>query len=251
MARLTFFFVAASVAVSAGPISSGADKENLGEVEVLFANGSLVRMTMVQDKIDIDTLYGKLSVPLQDIRRIEFGLHAPAGMAKKVETAVKQLGSGDFKERAAAVRTLVELGAHAYPALVKSAESPDPEVAKRAADALTRMKAKVPAKELVLGEDDRVVTAKFVIVGRIVTSTIKARTEYFGETRLSLHQLRQLRVLAEPRNATTTIDAGKYAAANEWLDTSFIVDGASILTITATGQVDLRPQEPGTVVSTP
>ena len=45
-----------------GHAQSGVKKDGAGEVEILFANGSLVRLTVVQDKIDVSTLYGKLSM---------------------------------------------------------------------------------------------------------------------------------------------------------------------------------------------
>src|ERR1700694_2206584 len=99
MIRLALFIIATLIVVSGGQTQNGAKNDNSGEVEILFTNGSLIRLTMVQEKIDIETLYGKLSVPLRDIRRIEFGLHVPEGMDKKVEAAIKRLGSGDFTER--------------------------------------------------------------------------------------------------------------------------------------------------------
>lgn len=249
--RPCLFLVATLVAIAAGNAQTGAKKENPGEVEILFANGSLVRLTLVQEKIEVNTLYGKLSVPLKDIRRIEFGVHVPEGVDKKVEAAIKLLGSADFKERDGAMRDLVSFGAYAYPALLQAAKSSELEVAKRATDAVTRIRAKVPAKDLRVGEDDRIVTGVFTIVGRIVTPTIKAQTEYFGEAQLSLSQLRHLRVLVESRDTDVTIDAAKYASANQWLATNVIVDGSSILTISAAGQVDLRPQFPGNYVCGP
>jgi hypothetical protein len=251
MIRLLLFIIATSVALSAGHADTSIAKDDDGEVEVRFANGSLVRMTLVQDKIDIETLYGKLSVPLRDIRRIEFGLHVPEGMDKKVDAAIKQLGSGEYKGREGAVRELTVLGVYAYPAVLKAAKSADLEVAKRATDILARIRARVPATELRLGEDDRVVTGKFTIVGRIVTPTIKARTEYFGDTRLSLHQLRHFRALALAKDAEVTIDAANFASANQWLETGISVDTASALLITATGQVELAPQQPGTYICGP
>src|SRR5205814_4396502 len=71
------------------------------------------------------------------------------------------------------------------------------------------------------------------------------------DAQLYLHQLRHMRALGDARDASVTIDAAKYATANEWLETNFTVEGASVLTITATGQIDLRPQEPGTIVCGP
>jgi hypothetical protein len=251
MIRLLTFACAAAFIVSGGHAAGDAQKDDTGEAEVLFANGSLVRLTLIQDKIDIETLYGKLSVPIKHVRRIEFGLHVPEGTDKKVEAAINQLSSGEYKERDAAVRTLVGLGAYAYPAVLKAAKSADPEVAKRATDAAARIRARLPAKELHPSPDDRVVTGKFTIVGRIVTPTILARTEYFGETRLSLPQLRHLRVLTDAKETDVLIDATKYANANQWLETNVAVDHASVLSIAATGQVDLAPQQPGNYVCGP
>jgi hypothetical protein len=251
MIRLLMIMIVTAVAGATGYAQTGGKIDNPGEVEILFANGSLVRMTMIQEKIDILTPYGKLNVPLKDIRRIEFGLHVPEGMDKKVDAAIKQLASADFKEREAAVRELVTLGVYAYPALLQAAKSAELEVAKRATDAVARIRAKVPAKELRLGEEDRVVTRTFTIVGHIVTPALKARTEYFGEAQLSLAQLRTLRVLVESKDADVAVDAAKYAVANEWLETNVTVDGNSVLTIAATGQVDLLPRQPGMVVCGP
>ncbi|HWY85147.1 MAG TPA: hypothetical protein VNX28_00400, partial [Gemmataceae bacterium] len=143
MIRLPLIMIATAFALSTGYAQTGGKKDNPGEVEILFANGSLVRMTMIQEKIDILTPYGKLNVPLKDIRRIEFGLHVPDGMDKKVDAAIKQLASADFKEREGAVRELVALGVYAYPSLLQAAKSADLEVAKRATDAVARVRAKV------------------------------------------------------------------------------------------------------------
>src|SRR5262245_5520047 len=114
--RVSFGVVLVLLVVAAGRSQPGGDKKNDNdrktaprEAEVSFANGSLVRMTLAAEKIEISTVYGKLSVPVQDIRRIEFGLHFPEGAETKIETAIKQLGAVEFKERVAAVQELVAL----------------------------------------------------------------------------------------------------------------------------------------------
>src|SRR5262245_31574392 len=104
MTRTLLFFAAAlALAASDGLAQPSGKKNDPGEVEVSLANGSVVRMTLVTDKIDIVTPYGKLSVPPRDVRRIDFGLHLPEGADKKIEAAIKQLSSTEFKEREAAV----------------------------------------------------------------------------------------------------------------------------------------------------
>ena len=70
--------------------------------------------------------------------------NSPEATAKKIETAIKQLGSVDFKEREAAERELVSLGSAAYPALEQLVKSGDPETRKRAQDAIKKIKANPP-----------------------------------------------------------------------------------------------------------
>src|SRR5205823_5095659 len=93
-----------------------ATKSN--EVEVRFGDGSKVRMLLLQETIEIETRYGKLHVPAADIRGIEMGVHLPEGMEEKILKALRRLNSPSFKERDVAVNELVEIGVHAYPALV-------------------------------------------------------------------------------------------------------------------------------------
>src|ERR1043165_6569956 len=39
--------------------------------EVRFADGSIVRMTLLQDDLEVQTKYGKLTIRLNEIRRVE------------------------------------------------------------------------------------------------------------------------------------------------------------------------------------
>src|SRR5262245_3854537 len=96
MIRNVIFLVGALALTSAGQAQTGGKKTEAGEVEVTFANGSVVKMTLIADKVDIVTAFGKLSVPPQSIRRIEFGLHLPDGAAAKIENAIKQLASAEY-----------------------------------------------------------------------------------------------------------------------------------------------------------
>ena len=253
MIRKAFFLVGVLMMVAAAghTQSGGAKKSDPGEVEMTFANGSIVRMTLLPDVIEVHTDFGKLSVPVQAIRRIDFGLHLPDGADKKIGAAIKRLASAQFKEREEAVRELVAHGAHAYPSLLQAARSGDAETAKRAQDAIAKIKAKVPAKDLQLSADDKIVTARFTIVGRILTPAIKAKSEYFGDAEHALAKLRQLRLILDSRGTEVVVDAGKYAKPDQWFDTGISVDSSGTLAILASGEVELRPSLPGTYVSGP
>src|SRR4051794_19282493 len=54
------------------------------EVEVKFADGSTVRMAMLQEAIEIETKYGRLKVPASEIRGIDLGVHLPEGTEQKI-----------------------------------------------------------------------------------------------------------------------------------------------------------------------
>lgn len=222
------------------------------DAEVRFANGSTVYMTIVQDCIEVQTAFGKLTVSPKDIRQIEFGVHVEADAEAKIQTALHRLSSSSYQQREAAVRELVSLGPQSYLALHKAAKSPTPEVAQRAQSAIKEIERRVPAKQLRLKEEDVVRTTKFTIIGKVVTQGIKARAEYFGELMLKPHQLVTIRWLEGAGETEVFIDAAKHGSAHgQWLDTGIRVDPHLDLQITAAGQVDLWPQGPGQYMAGP
>src|ERR1700677_3323242 len=64
-----------------------------------LGDGSLVRISILQENLDVMTRYGKLTVPFSEIRRIDFGLHLAEGVGNKIDTAIKHLGSDAFPAR--------------------------------------------------------------------------------------------------------------------------------------------------------
>jgi len=230
----------------APPRQVAAALPELGEVDVHFLNTSTVRMTVRSERLEITTFYGKLAVPVSDIRLIEFGLHFPDGVEAKIEHAIKNLAHKDYRERDNASKILLELGPFSYPAVLDAKRSKDMETSRRAGDILKKLEAKHPKKDLKTSANDKLVTPTFTIVGRIVTPTLKAKTELFGEVELSVSKMRTLRAVGAPsREVEIGVDAGKYANAGQWLETEFEADGKTAIVITAKGVIDQWPQQPG------
>src|SRR5260370_21493508 len=67
--------------------------------ELRFADGSAVRLALLQDQVEVRTKYGKLTVPLAEIRSVEFGLRVPEETTRRLEAASAGLGSEEFRER--------------------------------------------------------------------------------------------------------------------------------------------------------
>src|SRR4051812_8621325 len=62
-----------------------ADKPAAGAVEVRFADGTALKMTLTDAKIDITTPYGKLSVPVTDIHTMELSTRVSDDDRKAIE----------------------------------------------------------------------------------------------------------------------------------------------------------------------
>src|SRR5437763_1716326 len=82
-----------------------------------------VTVRLLTEELEIRTRYGKLLVPVSDVRRIEVGFRYPEGVERRVEQAVERLGSADFKDRDAAGTDLLRLKELAYPALKRATHS--------------------------------------------------------------------------------------------------------------------------------
>lgn len=239
----------------AGPSLAQKEKKKgpaPNEVEIRLADGSRVRMTILQESVDIITKYGKLTTPTKDIRRVEFGIRPPEELAKKIDNAIKRLGNEAFKDRESAMNELVAVGAPAYIALYKAAKSTDLEVSQRAKAALAKIREKVPEDRLRVKEDDMVQTADFTIVGRISTPTIKASSGIFGETQLNVSDLRGIRWMGNNAEVELSIDAAKYAiSGTQWLDTGVELASEDEISVTASGQVDLMTNGGGQYITGP
>lgn len=237
---------AAFVATAQQPSTSSTPKKAEGPdlVEVRLADGSAVRMTLVQTHIDVTTRYGKLSVPVNDIKRIEFGFRYPEGAQAKIEDAVAKLGASNYRQREAAAAELLGYRELAYPALKRAVKSNDAEVVKRAEEVIKKIEDKVPAERLKIVENDLVHTYEFTIAGKIDSGTLKARSPYFGEVQVQLAEARTLRALRAGGDTELTFEA-RFASHTEWMETEVEITAEDAIEIKAAGQMLLRPGQPG------
>lgn len=247
-----FFGSTLSLAFSDGVKDAPIREVPQNFAEVRFGDGSLVRMTLLQDSIEVMTRYGKLNIPIQEIRRIDFGLHLPEGVGDKIDNCIRLLGSETFRERDEAARELVVLAGSAYPFLQRASRSPDLEVAQRVSLVMKRIGEKVPVENIRVKEDDVIHTKEFTVVGRITASTLKAQSAHFGALSLKLCDLRTMHVRSGAAESEITVDSSRYGSnLDQWLDTGVLVDASLRLSITSEGQVDLWPMGPGQYMTSP
>jgi hypothetical protein len=216
------------------------------EAEVRFTDDSVMRMQVLQDRLEMVTRYGKLMIPVREIHSIDFGVHLPEGLEQKIAQAVEHLGHDNYKLRETALKDLINWGPLAYPQVYAATKSQEPETLKRAVLALDKIRSKHPARNLRLREEDIVATAAFTIVGRINTPIIRAKNANFGELDLKLCTLRSVRWMSSSFETEVAVDAARFGSGpNQWMDTGFEARSAGRLLIVANGTVDLWPQPGG------
>ncbi|HZZ78052.1 MAG TPA: hypothetical protein VFE62_06020, partial [Gemmataceae bacterium] len=168
------FFVLAASSRSPAQESTTSQRPNLAEVR--FGDGSVVRMTLLQENLEVQTKYGKLSIPLQEVRRVEFGLHVPPDVNQQINQSIKRLASDVYKERDNASKDLMQVGHLAFPMLQRASRSSDQEVAVRAVSLMKQISERVAPDLLKLRDHDVITTAEFTVTGKIVGQTIKAHS---------------------------------------------------------------------------
>ncbi len=168
-------------------IAAGAD------VEVKCVDESTLKLKLLDEKLELITKYGFLQIAVTDVRRIEFAHRCPADVAEKIALALSKLGHADFQTREQATTELKNQRERAYPFLLKTLKHDDPEVSRRADEALKYIQAKVPAQLLEARDSDVVYTDDSKFTGKLTAQNLRVLTGMFGEQSLKLADLRSLR----------------------------------------------------------
>jgi hypothetical protein len=173
------------------------------DAEVRFTDDSVLKLTLRDKVILLNTTYGQLRIPVSNLRYIDFATRIPDTVTRQVDAAVANLGSSQFKVREAAGAELLDLRELSYPALLRAARHKDLEVVRRAEALLKQLREAVPREQLEFRKDDVVYTADSRITGRLEEEPLKAVTFQFGNVQLRLGQLRSLQfagVAPDPGN---------------------------------------------------
>lgn len=250
LAFVLFVALAASARSLAQESTPSTSRPSIAEVR--FSDGSVVRMTLQQDSLEVQTKYGKLNIPMAEVRRVEFGLHVPHDMNLQITQSIKRLASDVYKERDVASKDLVQVGHFAFPSLQRASRSGDSEVAYRAVSLIKQISERTSPDLLKLREEDVIHTSEFTIIGKITSQSIKAHSPHFGNVSLKLSELRTMHVRQHGGKSEMIVDAAKHGSAlDQWCDSGVVVDAGQRLLVNAEGQVDLWPQGPGQYMAAP
>lgn len=156
------------------------------DAEVKFIDGSVLKVKLLDDKLELVTKHGTLQVATADVRKVNFATRIPPADADKIRTAVSALGGAEPKARQQAAADLKAVGPRAFGALLKAADHDDPEVAQRAEELMSFLKAKYTPTQLEFREKDVIHTDDSTISGTLSAATLRIGTAQFGELRMKL-----------------------------------------------------------------
>jgi hypothetical protein len=175
--------------------SEGGGKVVAGvEVEVRCCDNSVLRLRLLDERLELQTKYGVLLIPVTDIQRIEFAPRVSPAEAERIGLAISRLAHPDYQMRERASAELLSLRERAYPALLRAMKSDNPEVSRRAEEAVRIIQSQVPAALLEHRDYDVVCTDNCRITGRLTASVLRVHTSQFGEQLLRLADMRVLSV---------------------------------------------------------
>jgi hypothetical protein len=187
------------VARAAGPDSDSQPPESSKsaqpavEVEVRFIDDSSMKLKILDIQLELATKYGSLQIPVTDIRRIEFATRTPPDVSERISNAIGNLGHPDFQIREQATAELKGYRERAYGPLLKATKNTDPEVSRRADDALRFIQTRVPPAQLEARDWDVVHTEDSKITGRLSAVTLRVYTFQFGEQQVKVADIRSIR----------------------------------------------------------
>ncbi len=162
-------------------------------VAVEFVDQSVLKLVLADERIEIVTPHGKLLVPSDEIRRIEFAQRLPQATAERIDALLKQLSDVNREVHEPAAAELLAIGAPAWLGLCKAARSGHVELAPRAAAIVKKLKSRLTKEELAAREDDLIETEDAKIAGRIAMPQLRIRTAQFGELAFKLADAKSLR----------------------------------------------------------
>jgi len=152
-----------------------------GEVRIYLRDGTVVTGKLAIEQITVETQFGPLTVPIERIRGFRPGLDSQPELQKQIAEWLEALGSDTDTERSEAHKNLLQLGRSILVQLEPLASDGNQTRAKAAKQLIEELEGEmdedVAAAEPLI-KQDRVETASFAIVGRIVPRQFKLSSKY-------------------------------------------------------------------------
>lgn len=184
---------------SVGEATSPAQVADPEVIRLRLMDGALISGKLTVPEIDVETEFGKLTVPIVRIRSMRPGLGSHPKLGRQIHELIEDLGASQFDRREAAQKALIKLGAAARGELDRRQDMGEKERRTRIKAILAELDEREQAFDADLNEptandgemiqQDTVETMQFTIVGRIVPQEFTINSPY-GPLHVKLSDIR-------------------------------------------------------------
>jgi hypothetical protein len=188
-----------STPTPAGSAPSPSTPTDPEVVRLHLMDGSLISGKLTVAEIDVETDFGKLTVPVTRIRSFRPGLGSHPQLGRRVHELIEELGANQFDQRESAQKALVKLGISVRHELERREDDRDNERRTRIKAILAELDESEGAADEVsedadqdrtaMIQQDTVETTEFTIVGRIVPKDFTINSPY-GPLNVKLSDIR-------------------------------------------------------------
>jgi hypothetical protein len=225
------------------PGGADADKEQEEQdqnSQVYMQDGSFFKGLIDLEEFTVDTEYGKLVVPRDQVVKIRIGKKANTDLKEKIDTLIEQLGDQEFKVRQEAKAELSRMGPVALQEIKQAARSEDPEVKRSAEELVKEIEAAMPPDAEEIIDDDEIVAMKFTIRGTLLVDEFVITTRY-GVMKAPKKDVKAI-VVNQPSALAVTVDVSGATNAGDtnMKDSGIDIRKGDRVIITAQGSVFIR-----------
>lgn len=246
VASLIFTFLVAILSAQTRPTAPEASPglKPLSELKIELMDGSILTGKLSISTLDIDTKFGALKVPIEQIQSFAPGLPSHPQFQQQLNALVSDLSSETFADREKAQAALTKLGPDIRPELerlLKGAENEKQLRLQKILDDLDTGDDEAD-KTRAWNRDDTIVTPGFTIVGHITTPGFAINSNY-GTLQIKLEDVRLARRdTPGPEEIRKTISVpGSCFASRQLINTNIKLAKGDQVFITASGIVQMTP----------
>ena len=218
-------------------------------------DGSILIGKPTVDKIALETRFGQLQIPIQEIRSFKPGLSSQPELSEKIGDLIENLGSEDYAERERAKQGLLKLGAPVAAELRAKQNDSNVERARHIKELLAEFDkagSDAGASENTQNwiRPDTVVTTDFTVLGKISPQSFNIVNQY-GQLTVQLADIRTASrgIAARPEiNRSLSVDS-QHLAQRGFKDSGVRVQRGDRVKLSASGTIIMTPW--GGAASTP
>lgn len=222
------------------------------QIRLHLMDGAVIAGKLTVSEIDVETDFGKLTVPVARIRRLRPGLNSHPQLGNRLKELVEELGAVQFDRREAAQKELLKLGPATRAALEERQEDRDTERRTR----IKAILAELDDREESAADDDdesaaggamsyqdSVETTDFTIVGRIMPKEFAIDSPY-GRLNVKLSDIRTAErdIAGKQETLRKNLSVEGHFLVNAGLkDSQIQLAKGDKVTVSATGLITMTP----------